>query len=71
MEPDMALEMLHYLKARDFHVKHLIMDNDSITLAMGNMSFDPNIQKISDFNHTKKNLASRLYDIKKEKSILL
>lgn len=67
MEPDMALEMLHDLKARDFHVKHLIMDNDSTTLAKAKMSFDPNIQKISDFNHTKKNLASKLYDIKKEK----
>lgn len=67
MESDMAIEMLHDLKTRDFHVKNLIMDNDSTTLAKAKLSFDPNIQKISDFNHTKKNLASKLYDMKKEK----
>lgn len=54
MESDMAIEMLHDLKTRDFHVKNLIMDNDSTTLAKAKLSFDPNIQKISDFNHTKK-----------------
>lgn len=63
----MAIEMLHDLKTRDFHVENFIMDNYSTTLAKAKLSFDPNIQKISDFNHTKKNLASKLYDMKKEK----
>ncbi|XP_062595899.1 uncharacterized protein LOC134257275 isoform X2 [Saccostrea cucullata] len=54
MECDMASEMLHDLKARNFQVKNLIMDNDSTTLAKAKASFDPNIQKISDSNHTKK-----------------
>nr|XP_022341895.1 uncharacterized protein LOC111135807 isoform X1 [Crassostrea virginica] len=67
MESDMAVEMLHDLETRNFHVKQLIMDNDSTTFAKAKASFDPNIKKISDFNHTKKNLISKLYDIKKLK----
>lgn len=70
MEPDMALEMLPDLKARDLHVKHLIMDNDSTTLAKAKMSFDPNIQKISDFNHTKKIWQVNSMTSKRRKSIL-
>ena len=61
----MAVEMLHDLETRNFHVKQLIMDNDSTTFAKAKASFDPNIKKISDFNHTNKNLISKLYDIKK------
>ena len=54
MESDMAVEMLHDLETLNFHVKQLIIDNDSTTF--GKASFDPNIKKISDFNHTKKTL---------------
>lgn len=32
MESDMAIEMLHELKAKDFHVKNIIMDNDATTI---------------------------------------
>lgn len=60
MESDMAIEMLHDLKTREFYVKTLIMD-DFTTLAEAKLYFD------SDFNHTKKNLASKLYEMKKEK----
>ena len=69
MESDMAVEMLHDLETRNFHVKQLIMDNDSTTFAKAKASFDPNIKKISDFNHTKKNLISKLYDIKKPEKV--
>ena len=65
----MAVEMLHDLETRNFHVKQLIMDNDSTTFAKAKASFDPNIKKISDFNHTKKNLISKLYDIKKPEKV--
>ena len=56
-----------WFRNRNFHVKQLIMDNDSTTFAKAKASFDPNIKKISDFNHTKKNLISKLYDMKKQK----
>lgn len=67
MESDMALEMLHELKAKDFHVKSIIMDNDTTTIAKAKAAFDPSLQKFADFNHTKKNFTSKLYDLKKAK----
>jgi hypothetical protein len=33
MESDMAVEMLHDLKAQGFHVKKLVMDNDTTTIS--------------------------------------
>ena len=43
------------------------MDNDSTTIARAKSNFDPTIQKIGDFNHTKKNFTNKLYDLKKSK----
>lgn len=53
MKSDMAIEMLNDLYTCDFYVKNLIMD-DSTTLAQAKLYFDSNIQKNSDFNHTRK-----------------
>lgn len=33
MESDMAVDMLHELKSKGFHVNKLIMDNDSTTIS--------------------------------------
>ena len=33
MESDMALEMLQELKSKGFHVKKLVMDNDTTTIS--------------------------------------
>lgn len=33
MESDMAFEMLHELKSKGFHVKKLVMDNDTTTIS--------------------------------------
>ncbi|XP_062605625.1 uncharacterized protein LOC134267425 [Saccostrea cucullata] len=59
MEPDIAVEMLHNLKEKGFHVKDLVMDNDTTTISKARSSFDPNINKFSDFNHTKKNFTNK------------
>lgn len=67
MESDMAIEMLHELKAKDFHVKSIIMDNDATTIARAKATFDPSLQKFADLNHTKKNFTSKLYELKKAK----
>lgn len=67
MESDMAIEMLQDLKQRGFHVKKLIMDNDSTTISRAKAAFDENLEKHCDFNHTKKNFTSRLFELRKEK----
>lgn len=68
MESDMAVEMLHKMKEKGFHVKNLVMDNDSTTITKAKSSFDSSLKKISYFNHTKKNFSSKLYDLKKQKT---
>lgn len=63
----MAVEMLHKMKEKGFHVKNLVMDNDSTTITRARSSFDSSLKKFSDFNHTKKKFTSKLYDLKKQK----
>ena len=36
-------------------------------MAHAKAEFDPNLEKICDNNHTKKNFISKLYELKKEK----
>ena len=69
MESDMAEEMLHDLETRNFHVKQLIVDNDSTTFAKAKSSFDPNIKKISDFIHTKKKTLQVNFMIQKTEKV--
>lgn len=71
MESDMAVEMLHKTKEKGFHVKNLLMDNDSTTITRARSSFDSSLKKFSDFNHTKTNFTSKLYDLKKQKEYTL
>ncbi|XP_061170965.1 uncharacterized protein LOC133180461 [Saccostrea echinata] len=67
MESDMAVEMLSDLKSKGFHVKKIIMDNDTTTISRARASFDESLEKFSDFNHTKKNVTNKLYSLRKEK----
>lgn len=71
IESDIAVEMLHKMKEQGFHVKNLVMDNDSTTITRAKSSFGSSLKKISDFNYTKKNFTSKLYDIKKQKQYTL
>lgn len=71
IESDIAVEMLHKMKEQGFHVKNLVMDNDSTTITRAKSSFGSSLKKISDFNYTKKNFTSKLYDLKKAKEIHL
>lgn len=45
MESDMAVEMLHKTKEKGFHVKNLVMDNDSTTITRARSSFDSSLKK--------------------------
>ncbi|XP_048743376.1 uncharacterized protein LOC125656832 isoform X3 [Ostrea edulis] len=67
MESDMAIEMLQDMKNKGFHVKKLIMDNDSTTISRAKITFDEDLEKQSDFNHTKKNFTNKLFELRKEK----
>lgn len=59
------------VKEKVFHVKNLVLDYDSKTITRAKSSFDSSLKKISDFNHTKKNFTSKLYDLKKPKKYTL
>ncbi|XP_061173391.1 uncharacterized protein LOC133182561 [Saccostrea echinata] len=56
MESDMAVEMLSELKSKGFHVKKLIMDNDTTTIS----------RKILKFQPYQKNVTNKLYSLRKE-----
>lgn len=58
--------MFHELKANDFNVKNIKMDNDATIIARTKAAFDPSLHKFADFNHTKKNFT-KLYEMKKAK----
>lgn len=45
MKSDMAVEMLHKMKENGFHVKNLVMDNDSTTITRARSSFDSSLKK--------------------------
>ena len=58
MEPTMVINMLKNLSTEhDLHVKTIVMDDDSTTIARAKKEFDPGLGKISDKNHTKKTLC--------------
>ena len=58
MEPAMGVEMIGQRKSADCAVKSLTMDNDSTTISRMK-GFNGNIEKLSDVNHTKKQLRMR------------
>lgn len=62
LESDMAIEMLHELKAKYFQIlKNTIINNDAIMKneARSKATFDPSPNKIADFKHTEKNFTSK------------
>ncbi|XP_021352505.1 uncharacterized protein LOC110449771 [Mizuhopecten yessoensis] len=71
MEADMAVTMLQDLDKKGYHVDNIVMDNDTTTHAKAKTLFDPFLKECSDFNHTKKNFTSKLYELKKEKKYTL
>ena len=64
MEPDMAAEMMDKLAAKSISVETIVMDNDSSTVAKLRQK-NPTLKKKSDKNHTKKNIANALYNLRK------
>ncbi|VDI14931.1 Hypothetical predicted protein [Mytilus galloprovincialis] len=64
MEQDMVVEMVQSIKSKGSNVGTIIADDDTTTIARLRKSVDPNIKKMSDKNHVKKNIANALYQLK-------
>ncbi|KAK3108332.1 hypothetical protein FSP39_005757 [Pinctada imbricata] len=67
MEPDMCVSMVTNLHKDEISVGCLEMDNDATTIAKVRSEVDPSMKKTSDKNHTMKQFANRLWDLKKQK----
>ncbi|XP_072035542.1 uncharacterized protein, partial [Amphiura filiformis] len=68
MEPDVALTIGKELQQQGAELSHIVGDEDASTIKQLREGLNPNIKKVSDVIHSKRSLASHLYDIKKTKS---
>lgn len=64
MEQDMVVEMVESIKSKGNNVGTITADDDTTTIARLRKSVNPNIKKMSDRNHVKKNSANSLYNLK-------
>lgn len=65
MESHLAVKCVEQLKKKDFQVKSIIMDDDTVTMKKLSAEVDINITKQSDRNHVKKNFGNELYKLQK------
>lgn len=65
MEPDMIVEMVGRTLEKGVRMEGLVGDDDTTAITRINKELDPNIQKQSDKNHVKKNIANSLYNLQK------
>lgn len=66
MEQDMVVEMVENIKNSGTTVGTIIADDDTTTIARLRKRVNPNIKKMSDRNHVKKNIANTLYSLKQK-----
>ena len=64
----MAVKMMESLKESNVTVKQLKMDDDATTFARAKALVNPNLEKISDKNHSMKAFVSDMYGIKAKHS---
>lgn len=70
MESALALDMAKSLRDRGFKISKITMDDDSTTISRMRNNIDPNIMKMSDKNHVRKNMSNALYKLQeKHKSL--
>ncbi|XP_062621637.1 uncharacterized protein LOC134283204 [Saccostrea cucullata] len=70
MESALAIDMAQSLKDKGFNISKITMDDDSTTISRMKKTVDPNIAKISDKNHVRKNISNALYKLQeKHKSL--
>ncbi|XP_061180737.1 uncharacterized protein LOC133189369 [Saccostrea echinata] len=70
MESALAIDMAKSLKDRGFNISKITMDDDSTTISRMKKTVDPNIRKLSDKNHVRKNISNALYKLQeKHKSL--
>lgn len=65
MEPDMIVEMVGRTLEKGVRMEGLVGDDDTTAITRINKELDANIQKQSDKNHVKKNIANSLYNLQK------
>ena len=70
MEATMGVEMVSSLNTNKNHVKTIVMDNDSSTLAHLHAVHGDNIKNMSDKNHTKKTITDALYRLQSQHKVL-
>lgn len=70
MESALALHMAKSLRDRGFKISKITMDDDPNTISRMRNNIDPNIMKMSDKNHVRKNMSNTLYKLQeKHKSL--
>ncbi|XP_062592816.1 uncharacterized protein LOC134254308, partial [Saccostrea cucullata] len=69
MEPDMVVELIGKTTEKGIQIEGLVADDDTTVMSRV-LDISSNIQKLSDKNHIKKNIANSLYNLKKEHSSL-
>ena len=65
MEPDVAVAIAKDLQKEGAKVTHVVGDDDASTIKHLRTEVDGSIEKISDVIHSKRSLASHLYELKK------
>lgn len=64
MEPAAAVSIVNDLQKEGVDVGKLIGDDDATTLSHLRRDVNPNLEKVSDVNHVKKNLGNHLYALR-------
>ena len=70
MEGDVAVELVKSVESEKCRISTIIGDDDATTISKVEKSVDYAVNKLSDFNHSKKTVANDLYDLQKTFKIL-
>ena len=65
MDQDMVISMVQEKSEKGIKVSTIISDDGTTTMLRLRQSISPNIEKITDRNHIKKNFSSSLYSLQK------
>lgn len=64
MEPDMVIDLIGQAVQKGVQIEGLVADDDTTVMSRVH-GICPNIQKMSDKNHIKKNISNSLYNLQK------
>lgn len=66
MESAIAVDLVSHMMELGYRIQSITMDDDTTTISRLKSTVDPNIEKLCDKNHIKKNLSNSLYNVKKD-----